>query len=75
MSLKKDLEQRVRGLILSGAELIVVKELYLFDMLRKIKFNNPDDKPIQVVALNNLDDIATLDEEMMAGYGWVKKKQ
>jgi hypothetical protein len=72
MTLKSGLEDRVRGLALENAHIIMVKEPHLAHYLASMKL--PDlGRKIGVLVVESFENVATLDEKMLNSYGWFKK--
>lgn len=73
LSLKQGIEDRIRGLALSGVDIIFVKERHLFDRLSRMPLALPKgSKPINLCFCNDLDDLKALSHQDMRALGWVR---
>ena len=74
MSLKRDLDERMKGLILNEVDLIIFKDRFVMERVRNMKFPGLK-KQIQLMLVSNLGEVQALSIQDMRAVGWIQKKE
>jgi hypothetical protein len=70
MSLKNDLEEKIKGLSLEGVDLILISDKYVFDRTKTLKLPEGLKKPIQIMYVENMGSLKALSIRDMRKAGW-----
>jgi hypothetical protein len=72
VTLRNDIRDRVRGLLLDGVDVILCKDRYIWERIKSLKF--PELKRrIYVAEVGDFDNLQALDEKKMNAAGWYFK--